>query len=268
VAGDALMSQVVASFVTGEQKFCDAAIQWVRSVRYWAGFSGDIILFMDESMDLPGDVENFIDRRPAEPVCEAAANCGLDLFRCAYKPFLVHSALHGRAPNDVVLIADIDALAVSSLQPMFDRCAETGKIMAPHDRPGDGKTIANSHSRGYFSEDELERCDELGMEAVCAGFLIGSAGNLRAMTNDWLTIMQTKECKPVERPGMQDQAALNYWLFQHTDSWEPTGRWIFPFDGPVWQRPDRDICIWHFHQHQLEKQSKIYAMRMGTRALW
>ena len=263
------MRTVIVSSLTGDGEFCDVAVRWVHSLRHWSKFDGDILLFMDDEMDDLAELDGQVERRSMQRARTSIARTDLDLLPCALKPFFVHEATEGYDDDDVILVADVDALAVRSLQPMFEHCARIGKIMPAHDQPGGGKTIGVSDSRGYFTRDELRTCNKMGMEVACAGFILGPVGRMRSMADDWLITMATKYCQPVKRPGMQDQSAFNYWLFKNEGLWEPMPHWVLPFGrGPVWQVPSRDTLIWHFFHANIDKQEEMFALKNSNGALW
>ena len=129
------MSRAIVSFLTGPDRDAPeflkhATDRWVHSLREWFPFSGDVILYVDDGVELPARLTNNVELRSLSPVYEASG--APDTFSTekgnlyALKPFVLRDALM-TGDYEMILMADVDALAVKPIDPVFSRCQRARK---------------------------------------------------------------------------------------------------------------------------------------------
>lgn len=264
------MDSVIVSFVTGKREYFVAADRWVHTLRDWQKFRGDIIIFVNDNAPIPDSLRRRADLRPLKPALQAAKefktnNARGDIFML--KPFVLRHAL-ASIDHDVVMMADIDALAVRPVDPMFETVAKSRKIFVPHGMDRIYTMAEADAHRGFFTNSERTRFDRMKFSPMCAGFTLGVPKMMKVLVDAWIDILATKKYRKDGRPGLQEQSALNYWLLKNPLRWQLMPEWICPFDGPFWQRPKGDTLIWHFYGSCLKRHRKTFAIHDKGRRSW
>lgn len=272
----------VISFVMGQPRYREAVARWVHSLRDWFSFDGDIILFVDAKTDLPIELRRQVEIRSLAKVQKEVAE--LRSFTrhwdgrgrtFIHKPFVLREALE-KCSADVVFMSDIDALAVKSLEPMFEQCVVHGKVMVPRDFLFKKSIHSSVHQRGFFTKSERDQADVMGMEPVCAGFVMGPVDRMRVTVERWIEVLTTRRYQRDGKGGLEEQSALNFILFENPDWWVPMPGWVTSYvqahgvDGPYWGWPSPSTRIWHFYgaANCLEAQRHVFNLRNAGKVSW
>lgn len=276
------MNPAIISFIMNKPRFIEAAARWVHSLRNWFSFDGDIILFVDDGLELPVKLRRQVEVRSLANVKRAVEK--LQHFTkhwdgrgrvFIHKPFVLREVLE-QCSFDVVLMADVDTLAVESLQPMFESCAASGKIMAPSDLPVSKSMHDAGHQNGFFTKSERDQADSMGMDPICAGFVMGPAERMRVMVERWIEVLTTRKYRQDGNGGLEEQAALNFVLFENPEWWKLMPGWVAPYirlhglDEPYWGWPAPSTRIWHFYGTTacLKIQKRVFDLRNAGRLSW
>lgn len=255
----------------GKPEYFVAADYWVRTLRQWQSFDGDIILFVDDNASVSSFLRRQVELHSLTPAREAAKSFATmrrargNIFM--HKPFILRHALES-LPHDMIMMADIDALAVRPVEPMFEAAATAQKVFVSHGMDKIYSMVESDAHRGFFTSPERHQFDQMGLSPACAGFTLGPSAAMKTMVDSWIDILATKRYRKDGRPGLQEQSALNYWLFKNPELWTLMPAWIRPFDGPSWQRADGGVLIWHFYGYGLKRHREAFKFHNKGRRNW
>ena len=228
-----------------------------KSFRDWGQFDGDMIMYANEVEHSVWDpVKELMTVRDIAPayddhfIQDNAPNPGA--FRVVgnmhmTKLFAIKHFIEENPGYDVIMMTDVDVLAVRDIKPLLRLVTPERPIFISVGPIGSSMGDWRG-ANGYLSDAEAARSRKIRALELCSCVVMGTPDTMLDMATFAIETVRTRQYR-VKR-GMTDhyeQAAVNYWAYKNHGKLRYFGKYLVQGPlGAAWLRPAPDVCLIHF----------------------
>jgi hypothetical protein len=154
---------------------------------------------------------------------------------------------------DVIMMTDIDVLAVRDVNPLFQEVTPEKPIflgVGPMGMPMGDWRGAN----GFLNKHEALHTRKIGAPELCSSVMMGTPSAMAEMASFTIDTVCTRKYRVNQ--GLKDhyeQAAVNYWAYKNHGKFGYFGKHLLQGTGISWIRPMPDVCLVHFFSRHKDK---------------